>query len=132
MTDRRSRDQLKREFARRLQNILNDKGWNQSDLARAIWGTNPAGGARGRDSVSGYLAASSLPLPPQLRKICVALGVTENDLLPGGSLAVERAKPGPFKFTAMGDGTTWLEVEANLKMETALKIVALPQKELGG
>lgn len=63
------------EFARRLQLALVEKGWNQSELARAV-GT-------GRHNISVYASAKSYPMPPLLKSISEALGVDPEWLLPG-------------------------------------------------
>lgn len=63
------------EFARRLQLALVEKGWNQSELARAV--------NTGRHNISVYASAKSYPMPPLLRDMATALGVDPEWLLPG-------------------------------------------------
>jgi transcriptional regulator with XRE-family HTH domain len=63
------------EFARRLQLALVEKGWNQSELARAV--------NTGRHNISVYASAKSYPMPPLLKNMATALGVDPEWLLPG-------------------------------------------------
>jgi transcriptional regulator with XRE-family HTH domain len=78
----------RREFGRRLQMELNDKGWTQSELARRIAPLLP-NSRTGRDNVSKWVRGKVLPLPPALYAICKILEMETSDLLP------ERATPIP-------------------------------------
>ncbi|MGH8561273.1 MAG: helix-turn-helix domain-containing protein, partial [Nevskiales bacterium] len=69
-----SKQQTRYEFGRRLLNLCLQKGWNQSDLARAS--------ELGRDAISTYVRGRSFPDPKNLRKLADALGVAMDDLLP--------------------------------------------------
>ena len=77
------RDQLKAEFATRLGRLLTEKGWNQSDLARAASQHLPKGEEFRRDNIHVYLNETALPRPKQLNAIAAALNVAAEDLLPG-------------------------------------------------
>lgn len=64
----------KQEFGRRLQNLMIEKGWNQSELARRA--------GLGRDAISTYVRGRSFPEPINLKKVADALSVNPHDLLP--------------------------------------------------
>ena len=81
-----SRALTKEEFGRRLAAMMMDKGWNQSDLARAA--------GLGRDSISTYVRGQTFPEPKNLRKLADALGTTTHELLPNAALnAIESETP---------------------------------------
>jgi transcriptional regulator with XRE-family HTH domain len=64
----------KLEFGRRLMQLTLEKGWNQSDLARAA--------GLGRDAISTYVRGRSFPEPRSLKRIADALGLSTEQLLP--------------------------------------------------
>jgi transcriptional regulator with XRE-family HTH domain len=68
------------EFAKRLNQAMVAKGLSQSDLARQA--TVRLGKKIGRDSVSQYIRAETLPSPAKLRALSDVLGVPEQELLP--------------------------------------------------
>ncbi len=117
---------IKADFARRLQKALNDKGWNQSDLARAA--------DIGRDSVSVYLRGKSLPGPKHLTSISKALGVEANDLLPG----VEDAPTARNGLTAMeitqtsAAGRVWLKINRSVSLRQLQAIIGVLDSEPAG
>jgi transcriptional regulator with XRE-family HTH domain len=85
-------------FARRLHEEMNKRGWSNSDLARAVWGeTKDKRGytvARNRDRVGQYVSGKSFPDPKNLSKIAVALNVDPNDLAPDAmGAAIDKEKP---------------------------------------
>jgi transcriptional regulator with XRE-family HTH domain len=80
---------VKNEFARRLEERRNAKGWNQSELARRATEHLPIaaegqklGHKIGRDQISHYSRGVSLPRPETLEAIAKALGCEPSDLLP--------------------------------------------------
>jgi transcriptional regulator with XRE-family HTH domain len=79
-------EMVRKEFAHRLRVAMEAKGWNQSDLARRAFGTTKGGGAIGRDRISNYLNARQLPERATLLKVCKALGMKPDDLLPNGGM----------------------------------------------
>ena len=87
----KSRKEIRQEFGNRLAAELAKREWSQSDLARLVFDqTHAVGpGARGRDIISAYVLGHSLPTPPHLKLICDALGVPQEDLLPGGLTMAE-------------------------------------------
>ena len=86
-------------FGRRLQQLLDQKGWNYSDLARAVWGkTTTASGyevAKNRDRISVYVAGKAVPDPRNLKKIADAFGVEVADIAPErvGNSMIEQPNP---------------------------------------
>ena len=120
-----TKDQLRREFAKRLQAELKDRGWSQSDLARKMFGQTKGGGAKGRDNVSGYCLGRSLPTARHLKMLCDALGAKESDLIPEGLEAASRLHGAPFRMEATAEGKVWLDVHQEVPIALALKIAQL-------
>lgn len=117
---------VKADFARRLQHALNSKGWNQSDLARAA--------DIGRDSVSVYLRAKSLPGPKHLTSIAAALGVEPDDLLPGASDAAT-ARTGVAAMEVMqtaAAGRVWLKINRSVSLRQLGEIIRVLDSEPAG
>jgi hypothetical protein len=54
LTDHAPREAVRREFARRLQKAIVEKGWNQSEMARQS-ALHMPDKTFGRDLISGYL-----------------------------------------------------------------------------
>lgn len=123
-----TKDDLKREFSKRLHDTLIDKGYTQSDIARRLWGNTGSGAAAGRDKISTWVNGVALPTPKHLRELCDALGVETQDLIPGGMHAAASAETAPLKLVMMGEGKAHLEVNANLPPEAALKIYEIVRK----
>lgn len=127
-------DNVKAEFARRLQAAMIEKGWNQSELARRANDLlpKPAKGQKrgkgiGRDSVSHYMRGRMLPLPAYLDVIAKALGKTPSDLLP---VRVPSASPtSPFEMRGLPDGRLFLRVSRTIRQEAAMKIMAILAEE---
>ena len=66
------------EFARRLEDLMREKGMRQSDLARAMWGQETEGerpGARHRDRISAWVSGRHLPDPRNLELLAETLEV---------------------------------------------------------
>jgi transcriptional regulator with XRE-family HTH domain len=118
---------LRRIFRERVKELLLDKGWNQSELARRA--------DVGRDQISTYLRDNprSLPTPSTLVKIARALGVSTNELLPtAGNLHAASALPAEM----YGDEDGY-RVKINIKLPFAraievLKLVQLAHSEAAG
>jgi transcriptional regulator with XRE-family HTH domain len=122
------------QFARRLNQLMLDKGWSQSDLARAAFGetTDKRGYtvARNRDRISTYLRGAGFPDPVNLQKLAEALGTTKEELAPDitGS-AIERENP-EIALTAIAGHAdrVLLKVNKLLPMWLAAEIVTLISK----
>lgn len=118
------RDQVKIEFARRLSAMLSEKGWNQTDLARAASDYLPAGKEMGRDNVSNYVRGKVIPSPTSLGAIAKALGCKPKDLLPERAARSAESIAPPLSVTDGGeDGTVWLRVNQRVPWSVAIKII---------
>lgn len=119
------RDIVKAEFATKLGRLLADKGWNQSDLARAAEKHLPKGEVFRRDSVSTYLKKTALPRAKQLNALAKALGVTTEDLLPNSDFTEKM----PYSMRPADEaGHAWLQVDMKVPMGTALAVLSLLNK----
>jgi len=105
------KDAVKREFAKRLQERLFEKGWSSADLARH------AGKFTGKDhfersNISKYISGESIPRDKHLRAICGALGCKPEDLLPRN--AATAGDHVPIEVRDAGNGNAWLRLEVAL------------------
>jgi transcriptional regulator with XRE-family HTH domain len=121
----------RQEFARRLQTLADAKGWNQSDLARAAFGTVTDGQgyevARRRDSISSYLRGSTFPDQRSFDALCSALGVAPKELAPFTDLA-ERDDEGPaleIRQIPGNPGKVWIRLQQIVSLADALAISAI-------
>jgi transcriptional regulator with XRE-family HTH domain len=114
----------KREFAKRLQQFMTDKGWNQSDLARAASKFMPDKKFN-RDNVSLYVRAQQLPGPVRLRAMAKALGVEETKLIPPGATASVDEDAPPLAMRPLGSGNVWLQINQAVPQDIALQIITL-------
>src|SRR5262245_56458880 len=85
----RMTDDVKREFARRLQAHMIQRGWNNNELAKRCTALLPlpARGQKrhkkiGRDLIGLYLRAKNFPGPVYLAVLCKAFGISEDQLAP--------------------------------------------------
>jgi transcriptional regulator with XRE-family HTH domain len=123
-------DTTKLEFGRRLQDVLAQKGWNQSDLARAAFGEDNHGNARGRDAISTYIRGVSFPEPLSLRKIADALGVQPGDLMGTSAPAPQQARAPITLRQASGDpGSVAINVDAVVSIEQASEILSILKRK---
>jgi transcriptional regulator with XRE-family HTH domain len=120
------RDQIKIDFAKRIQRAMIDKGWNQSELARRASAYLPKNTPLGRDNVSHYVRGISLPRSAQLAALAKALGLKPADLLPTVPSAAQKAPP--FDMRQLEDGNVWLRVNQAVSFDQALKIMRLLQE----
>lgn len=120
------RDLVRAEFSNRLAKILADRGWNQSDLARAAEKHLPKGEHFRRDNVSAYLNKISLPRPRQLVAMAKALGMSPNDLLPSvGSSGRTVSMPYSMRPVDGVPGRAWLQVDMEVPMSRALAVLSI-------
>jgi len=111
------REAIRREFGKRLQAAMLDKGWNQSELARHS--------GFGRDNISAYIRGVSIPGPIHLHAMANALNVKSDDLLPNkGMPSVDTVVPA-LDVAEIGEGMAWLRVNQAVDWDAALKIMAL-------
>lgn len=83
----------KQAFAHRLNALMRERGWTQSDLARRAFGTysDPKTGyilARKRERINKYVRGEQIPDPENLSLLAAAFGLTVDELI-----AVEAAPP---------------------------------------
>lgn len=122
------------EFARRLHDLRTARGWNQSDLAREVWGEVEDNRgrmvARNRDRISQYEQGRSFPDPANLRRIADVFGVSIDELAPGVTAAtVDREVPAVSFVSVQGHpDKTHLQVNTLVPYEIALEIAALVHK----
>jgi transcriptional regulator with XRE-family HTH domain len=115
----------KQEFGRRLQQLLNDRNWTQSDLARE--------GGMGRDAISTYINGRSFPTPASINLLCKALGMTREELLPNALINASQDEIPSFEMRAIAGmpGRAWVRVNRLLSFEAASQIAALLNVEDG-
>lgn len=123
------RDAVAVEFARRLQQLMDKKGYNQSDLARAATKFMPEGKVIGRDTISLYMNARNLPRSERLDAICQALGVEKKDLLPTRGITASAKITPPLDVREMDNGTVWLRVNQAVTWPVAIKVMELIKGE---
>ena len=122
----------KTEFARRLYQLMADRGWNQSDLCRAAFGTNPeTGDVRGRDIVSKYINGRTYPTPKSVAKLAKAFGITPDELLPNyvKEGMAEEAPSFEVRQVAGDPHRVWLTINRSCSPKTAGKIFDLLNRE---
>jgi len=118
-------------FARRLYEMMNERGLSQSDLARKAFGTKTDKRgyevARNRDRISVYLKGTSLPDPKNLQKIADALGVDPDELAPEiAASTIDRENPEVALTAIAGHGDkVHLQVNKLLPLSLASKIVSM-------
>ena len=127
-----AQEQLRaRSFAATLASLLHSRGWNQSDLARHVWGTREEKDGResaaGRDKVSRYMKGVQLPDPKTLKQMADALGVTIEELAPDIAAEVaERAPPAMLLSQPEGrPDLIHLQLNLLLPAELAVKVAQI-------
>lgn len=122
-------DAVKAEFGRRIQARLVEKGWNQSELARAASKFMPGKTKLTRDNVSNYVRGQQIPGPTRMKAICDALGVKPVDLVPAHAVqSTDDAAP-PLAVKTLGDGRVFLQINQVTSMDVAMKIMAMLNAE---
>ncbi len=112
---------IRMEFARRLQNALNERGWTQSELARRV-APLLKHSRIGRDNISKYARGKVLPLPPALEAIAKVLEMKSSDLLPMRASAAGSEHP-PMSVRDLGDDRmAWVQINMALPWDKALEI----------
>jgi len=118
------REVAKQDLARRLAHAMKERDLNQAELGRL------AGVPRGL--VSNYVRGESWPAPKNIRRMAIALGMKEEDLVPSqrGMAAIEEAAPS-FAVTEMigHHGKMWLRVNRMVSARTAMAIGQLIQDD---
>lgn len=109
----------KEEFARRLYAKMQEKGWRQSDLARAA--------DLERNAISIYMRGVSLPSPESLKKLSAALGMTPEELLPNYTeSAMDRDNPEiEMRVSPADPKSAWLRINKLVSVSLAVKIMGM-------
>jgi transcriptional regulator with XRE-family HTH domain len=117
-----ARDLARQELARRLAKALQDRDMNQSDLARAS--------GLPRELISTYVRGVSFPTPKSLRRICDALHMKPDDLVPASMGMVAQDEVPAFAMTEIAGqrGAVWLRVNRMVPASAAAKIFAILQE----
>jgi transcriptional regulator with XRE-family HTH domain len=110
------------DFAKRLQDRLNDKGWTQSELARRMAPLLKESRI-GRDNISKYVRGKVLPLPPALEAMAKVLGVESKDLLPTRATQGAADELSPLDVRDIGAGRVWLQVNQAVDWDVALDVM---------
>jgi transcriptional regulator with XRE-family HTH domain len=108
-----------RDFAKRLQDELNDRGWTQSELARRMAPLLKESRI-GRDNISKYVRGKVLPLPAALEAMAKVLGVESKKLLPSRAVSDE---PSSLRVRDIGNGRVWLEINQAMDWEVAMDVM---------
>lgn len=118
-----------REFGNRLYELLREKGWNQSELAREAAKHMP-NKKFSRDNVSKYIRGRFLPNAKHLDALSKALGVDRSDLLPEGSSPSASESSPPLDVRDAGNGEhAWLHVNQRVPWPVALKVLSILKGE---
>mgnify|MGYP006173369115 CR=1 FL=1 len=109
----------KKEFGRRVFQLMQRKGWTQSELARRA--------DLPRDSISTYIRGKVFPSPKSLQKLANALAIAPGDLLPNAMEGAYDEDDPEMEMTlsAAKPGFAWLRVNRLLPISTASQIVQM-------
>jgi hypothetical protein len=119
------------QFARRLHQAMTDKGMNNSDLARALWGeTQDTKGykvAKNRDRIAVYLRGEGLPAPATLHKMASILAVPKEELVPDLTTpTIDRSHPEVAMKMISGDANkVQLQINGVVPLSVAVEIIKL-------
>ncbi len=109
------REAVRREFGKRLQGAMIDKGWNQSELARRA--------GVGRDNISSYIRGISMPGPVMLHKIAEALQMKPDEILPSKAMpTIDQVVPA-LDVRDIGKGLAWLRINQAVPWDDAINIM---------
>lgn len=120
-------DAVRRAFAHRLYTLMVAKGWNQSDLARAL--TTEMGKNFGKDNVSNYVRGVSLPTGPRLLAIAKVFDVAPEELVVAAGRPSAESKNPKLDVRFLDDSYAWLKVNRRVSRDLARKIVNLLEDE---
>lgn len=109
----------RQEFGRRLYNLMLQKQYSQSDLARAS--------GMGRDSISQYVRGRSVPSPKNLAKLADALDVEVNVLFPNYDAQANAVEQPTFEMKSIESDAEhfWLRINMKVPAEKALAVMQI-------
>lgn len=121
-----TRDLAKKALAERIQNLLWERGWNQSDLANAAFGGS-------RELVSTYIRAKAFPSPLKLKQMSDAFGFSSVDeFLPAHKVLAAHddfSSALDIKQAVGNSNMFWLRVNRMVSFKTLVGIVELLEKD---
>lgn len=117
----------KQEFGRRLQALLDERGWRQSDLMRKTIEADPEERGLKRDAISTYINGRSFPTPMSLNLLARAFGITKEELFPNAAInAMNDENPALEMRQAQGHpGQAWVRINRMMPFDVAAQIVVL-------
>ena len=109
----------KKSFGNRLEKLLLEKGWRQSELARRA--------DLKRDSISNYIRGRTFPTPLNMKKLCSALGVTEAEFQSSTESVIDNSDQVSFLLAQCPENPNRAKIQINqiVSFDTATKIMAL-------
>ena len=116
-------DAAKLAFAQRLQSLMDKKGWNQAETARAL--STQRGSVVQRDTISKYVNGTSFPSAPNLAAIADLFGVERSWLVPTRGLRANADAANTAGVQDSGSGKAWLRVNQEVDWATAIKVLDL-------
>lgn len=126
-------EHVRREFAKRLQAAMDEKGWTQAELARRSSEHLPKSAGKKkitRDLISNYVRGLHAPRSHYLAAMCKALGKKQGELLPPGATPSAAKDSSPaIQSEQVDDGKMWLRVNAVLSWEAALEVMSIVKKD---
>lgn len=120
-----SHENLKEEVARRINALLDAKGWNQSELSRRASVLAPKGVQIERSRIHTICSGKHLPNQVALSAIAKAFGVKTTDLIPEDKVVWDGAVTPPISMSTQPDGKTRLKIDMAVDMGTAIKVLGL-------
>ena len=126
-----SREDVRREFARRLSAMLIEKELSHSDLARKMYGNRPDGSARGRDNIGMYIQGKSMPRTERMAKLAKALGCEIEDLVPVQSMPSVGPATSPVSIVQLPEDPDRcvLRVNQEVSFDTAIAVRQLLKED---
>lgn len=109
----------RQEFGRRLYNLMMQKRYSQSDLARAA--------KLGRDSISQYVRGRSVPSPKNLAKLADALDVEVDVLFPNYDAQSNAAEEPTFEMKSIEADAEhfWLRINMKVPASKAVQVMQI-------
>src|SRR5262245_40236280 len=107
------------EVGSRIQAELNEQGWRQSDLWRALRSELGDEGSPGRDNVSKWVRGQTVPREANVREaLCRVLNKELPQLFPPRD-----AGPPSFRVTDLHNGQAWLALNQAMDWSVAQEII---------
>jgi transcriptional regulator with XRE-family HTH domain len=123
-------NEFKAAFGRRLQELLNERGWSQSDLMRRTKAVDPANEGLKRDAISTYINGRSFPTERSMSLLSKGLNVSPSLLATGSDSAASQSREfAEFVISEGSPGKVAIRVDRIVSMETARDILNLLDAE---